>query len=138
MSRILAIDYGKSRCGIAVSDPLQIIGSPLQTVATKSLVDFLKQYAGTENLDSIVVGEPKHLDNTPVLLEKEIQQMIKTLKVVLPEIPIHRVDERFTSKMAVQTMVMDGTKKKERQLKENIDKVSASLILQTYLELKSK
>ncbi len=133
MARIIALDYGKRRTGIAVTDELQLIASGLGTVNTKDLLQFLKDYIAKENIARIVVGEPKQRDNTPSELEASIQVFLKSLKTSFPLIPIDRQDERFTSKVAVQTMVEAGLKKKQRRNKELIDEISATLILQTYL-----
>lgn len=133
MGRILALDYGKKRTGIAVTDELQIIASGLTTVETKDVFSFLKKYVTSEKVEVFVVGEPKQMDNTPSESEVLIQKFIKQLQKNFPDIPIERVDERFTSKMAFQTMIDAGLKKKKRQNKELIDEISATLILQNYL-----
>ena len=133
MARIIALDYGKQRTGIAVTDELQLIASGLTTVNTKELLQFLKDYAAHEKVARIVVGEPKQLDNSPSESEEAIQVFLKRLKESFPLIPVDRQDERFTSKLAVQTMVKSGLKKKKRQNKGLIDEISATLILQSYL-----
>ena len=133
MGRILALDYGKKRTGIAVTDELQIIASGLTTVETKDVFSFLKKYVTSEKVEVFVVGEPKQMDNTPSESEVLIQKFIKQLQKNFPDIPIERVDERFTSKMAFQTMIDAGLKKKKRQNKALIDEISATLILQNYL-----
>ncbi|WP_297690851.1 Holliday junction resolvase RuvX [uncultured Eudoraea sp.] len=133
MARIIALDYGKQRTGIAVTDELQLIASGLATVKTEDLLQFLKDYIAKENIARIVVGEPKQRDNTPSEIETSIQVFLKSLKTSFPLIPIDRQDERFTSKVAVQTMVEAGLKKKQRRKKELIDEISATLILQSYL-----
>lgn len=133
MARIIALDYGKQRTGIAVTDDLQLIASGLTTVNTKDLLQFLKDYAAQEKIARIVVGEPRQRDNSPSESEAAIQVFLKKLKESFPLIPIDRQDERFTSKVAVQTMVEAGLKKKKRQNKELIDEISATLILQSYL-----
>lgn len=133
MARIIALDYGKQRTGIAVTDELQLIASGLATVETKDLLQFLKDYVEQENIARIVVGEPKQLDNTPSESEVSIQSFLKKLKTSFPLIPIDRQDERFTSKVAFQTMIEAGLKKKQRRNKELIDEISATLILQSYL-----
>ncbi|MEO1031766.1 MAG: Holliday junction resolvase RuvX [Bacteroidota bacterium] len=137
MGRILAIDYGTKRTGLAVTDELQIIASGLTTVATKDLLQFLKDYVASENVEKFVVGEPKQMDNTASESEVHIQKFLEQLTKVIPHIPIERVDERFTSKMAFQTMIDSGLKKKQRQNKALIDEISATLILQSYLSKKS-
>lgn len=133
MGRILAIDYGKKRTGIAVTDELQLIASGLATVETNYILDFLKEYLSHENVEVFVVGEPKQMDNTPSESEPLIQKFLNQLIKAFPNIPIERVDERFTSKMAFQTMIDSGLKKKKRQDKALIDEISATLILQNYL-----
>ncbi|PWK17705.1 Holliday junction resolvase RuvX [Xanthomarina spongicola] len=133
MGRILAIDFGKVRTGIAVTDELQIIASGLETVATKELIEFLKNYTTSENVELFVVGEPKQMDNNPSESEALIIPFLEKLKKAIPKIPIERVDERFTSKMAVQTMIDSGLSKKKRKNKALVDEISATLILQSYL-----
>ncbi|WP_019668511.1 Holliday junction resolvase RuvX [Eudoraea adriatica] len=133
MARIIALDYGKQRTGIAVTDELQLIASGLTTVNTKELLQFLKDYAAREKIARIVVGEPKQRDNSPSESEEAIQVFLKRLKESFPLIPVDRQDERFTSKLAFQTMVNSGLKKKKRQNKGLIDEISATLILQSYL-----
>lgn len=133
VGRILAIDYGKKRTGLAVTDVLQISTNGLDTVLTENLFDFLKKYLSREDVESIVVGEPLKMDDTHSEIEKDIRKFIKKLSNQFPRIPVHREDERFTSKMAVQTMIDGGIKKKKRREKELVDKVSATLILQSYL-----
>lgn len=133
MARILAIDYGKKRTGIAVTDELQLIASGLTTVDTAIIFSFLKDYFEKENVELILVGEPKQMDNTPSESEVLIKPFIEKLKMQLPNIEIKRVDERFTSKMAFQTMIDSGLKKKQRQNKALIDEISATIILQSYL-----
>lgn len=133
MGRILGIDYGLKRTGIAVTDEMQIIASGLTTVPTKELILFLKDYTSKENVDLFVIGEPKQMNNTPSESEKLITGFLKDLKKEIPKIPIQRVDERFTSKMAFQTMIDGGLKKKQRQNKALVDEISATLILQSYL-----
>ncbi|WP_431158700.1 Holliday junction resolvase RuvX [Winogradskyella poriferorum] len=137
MGRILAIDYGTKRTGIAVTDELQIIASGLTTVATPELLDFLKDYLEKENVDKIVVGEPKQMNNTASESEVYIKTFLKKLTKAIPHITIERVDERFTSKMAFQTMIDSGLKKKQRRNKALVDEISATLILQSYLASQS-
>ena len=136
MARIIALDFGKQRTGIAVTDELQLIASGLTTINTKDLLQYLKEYTAKENIAGIVVGEPKQWDNTPSESEALIQPFLKKLKETFPSIPIDRQDERFTSKVALQTMVEAGLKKKQRRNKELIDEISATLILQSYLNRK--
>ena len=133
MSRILAIDFGKVRTGIAVTDELQIIASGLTTVATSELIPFLKDYTQKEKVSLFLVGLPKQMDNSESESEVLIAPFLEKLKKHFPTIPIKRVDERFTSKMAFQTMIDGGLKKKQRQNKELIDEISATIILQSYL-----
>ena len=134
MSRALAIDYGKKRCGIAVTDPLNIIATALDTVATKDLVDYVTRYCSEEEVDHIVLGKPMHRDGNPVELYQDILGCKIKLKKALPHIEFHEEDERFTSKMASQTLVQAGYKKKDRKKRENIDKISAVIILQSWME----
>lgn len=133
MGRIVALDYGKKRTGIAVTDELQLIASGLKTVPTTDLLDFLKNYEAKEDIDKWVVGEPRQMDNTPSESEAMIRAFIKKLRLHFPEIPVEREDERFTSKMAVQTMIKGGLKKKQRTDKALVDEISATLILQSYM-----
>ena len=133
MARIIALDFGKQRTGIAVTDELQLIASGLTTINTKDLLQYLKEYTAKENIAGIVVGEPKQWDNTPSESEVSIQIFLKKLRTSFPLIPIDRQDERFTSKVAFQTMIDSGLKKKQRRNKELIDEISATLILQSYL-----
>jgi putative Holliday junction resolvase len=133
MARILAIDYGKVRTGIAVTDELQIIASGLTTVATKELVSFLKTYISKEKVELFIVGEPKQMNNLPSESEVLIAPFLKKLSQTFPNIPVTRVDERFTSKMAFQTMIDSGLKKQQRKNKSLVDEISATLILQSYL-----
>jgi len=133
MGRILAIDYGKVRTGIAVTDELQIIASGLTTVSTKELLEFLSAYTKNEAVDMFIVGLPKQMNNELSESEALIVPFLKKLETKFPNIPIQRVDERFTSKMAFQTMIDSGLKKKQRQNKALIDEISATIILQTYL-----
>ena len=137
MGRILAVDYGKKRLGLAVTDPLKIIGSALATIPTHEIFDFLKNYFSKEPVEKLVVGLPKQMNNQPSESMPLINQFVAQFKKQFPEIPVQMVDERFTSKLAVQTMVMGGVKKKDRQNKAMIDTVSAAIILQSYLESES-
>lgn len=136
MGRIVAIDYGQKRTGIAVTDPLKLIASGLTTVNTPSLIDFLRQYHESECIDLIVIGEPKQMNNTPSESEVYISSFLKTLENEFPNIPMERIDERFTSKIAFRTMIDSGIPKKKRQNKDLIDEISATLILQSYLNQK--
>ncbi len=133
MARILAIDYGTKRTGIAVTDELQIIASGLTTVETKELLPFLKEYISKEKVELFLVGEPKQMNNEVSESETSIQYFLKKLSIAIPEMPIKRVDERFTSKMAFQTMIDSGLKKGQRKNKALVDEISATIILQSYL-----
>ena len=133
MGRLLAIDYGSKRTGVAVTDEMQIIASGLTTVDTNNIINFLKSYIDKESVDLILIGLPKQMNNELSESEPLILKFIKTLDKELPDIPIHRVDERFTSKMAFQTMIDSGLKKKARRNKALIDEISATIILQSYL-----
>ncbi|RMA58571.1 Holliday junction resolvase RuvX [Ulvibacter antarcticus] len=133
MGRILAIDYGTKRTGIAITDELQMIASGLTTVATKELFIFLENYFASEKVVLILVGEPKQKDGTHSDVEVEIQKFLKQFRKKYPEMEIKRVDERYTSKMAFQTMIDSGLKKKQRRNKALIDEISATIILQEYL-----
>lgn len=134
MGRILAVDYGRKRCGIAVTDPLQMIASPLVTVETSRLWDFLKEYMAKEEVECLVVGEPRQMDYTPSENERYIQPFLGRFKKAYPQIALEREDERFTSKMAFRAMIEGGLKKKQRQDKALVDSTSATLILQSYME----
>ena len=134
MGRILAIDYGQKRVGLAVTDELQIIATGLDTVHSKDIFIYLKDYLKNEEVDCFVVGEPKQMNNKVSESAKFIEPFVKKLKKEFPDITIKRYDERFTSKIAIQSMITAGLKKKDRQKKETVDKISAVLILQSYLE----
>lgn len=136
MSRILAIDYGKKRTGLAVTDPMQIIASGLTTVATTELIDFILKYVAQEKVERIIVGHPKQMNNEDSENMKRIIPFINLLKKKLPAIPIELVDERFTSVLAHQAMLDGGLKKKARQNKALVDEISATIILQSYMETK--
>ncbi len=136
MSRILAIDYGEKRTGIAVSDPLQIIANGLTTVDTPQLEQFLADYLSHEEVERIVVGFPKTLRNEPAAVTAKIMPFVERLKARFPKIPVELVDERFTSKIAFQAMIDGGLTKKERRNKGLIDKVSATILLEEFLERK--
>ena len=136
LGRIIALDFGKKRTGIAVTDELRIIASGLTTVATHELVPFLQKYIADEKVDVIIVGEPKQMDNTPSESEALIQPFLNRLAKVFPEMPVERQDERFTSKMAFQTMIDSGLKKNQRRNKALVDEISATIILQAYLNRK--
>jgi putative Holliday junction resolvase len=137
MSRILCIDYGKKRTGIAVTDPLQIIATGLTTVDSPELISFLKKYFLQEEVELIVIGEPKNLDDSDTHATPLVKQIIKRLEKEFPKIPIKKVDERFTSKMAKRAMLDMGMKKKDRRNKRTVDEIAATIMLQQYMEEKS-
>ncbi|MBR1991577.1 MAG: Holliday junction resolvase RuvX [Bacteroidales bacterium] len=134
MARIIAIDYGQKRVGFAATDELRICANALDTVHVTQAFDYLKNYLEKENVDAIVIGEPRKLDNTPSDSSRFIEPFVNRVKKAFPTIPIVRVDERFTSRIAFQTMIDAGLKKKDRQDKALVDKISATIILQTYLQ----
>ncbi|HPS45808.1 MAG TPA: Holliday junction resolvase RuvX [Bacteroidales bacterium] len=134
MGRIIAIDYGQKLVGIAVTDELQITANALTTIHSKDILNFLSEYIAKENVECIVVGEPKQLDDTESQSEKFIIPFLKQLQKLFPLIPIKRYDERFTSKMAFQTMIDAGLKKQDRKNKLLLNSISATIILQSYLE----
>ena len=136
MSRILAIDYGKKRTGVAVTDILQIIANGLTTVATPELMDFILKYVEKEPVERIIVGHPKQMNNEDSENMKRITPFVNQLRKKLPNIPVELVDERFTSVLAHQAMLDGGLKKKARQNKALVDEISATIILQSYLETK--
>lgn len=137
MGRIIAIDLGTKRTGIAVTDPLQILANPLETIETSRLLDFLKSYMTKEAVDTIVLGLPTRLDGSANEMTPRVMDLKGTLEKHFPTKKIELVDERFTSKMAMQSMIAMGSKKKDRKEKSgNLDKVSAAIILQSYLEKK--
>ncbi|MDQ7916874.1 Holliday junction resolvase RuvX [Mesonia sp. MT50] len=133
MARILALDFGTKRTGIAVTDELQIIASGLTTVATKDLMAFLKTYFEKEKVELMVVGEPTQKDGSASQSEVYIQSFLEEFAKQFPQMPVKREDERFTSKMAFQTMIDSGLKKKQRRNKALVDEISATIILQNYL-----
>ncbi|WP_247237503.1 Holliday junction resolvase RuvX [Telluribacter sp. SYSU D00476] len=134
MARLLAIDYGAKRTGIAVTDPLQIIATALDTVRSHDLLDFLKKYTQQEPVEAFIVGMPRRLDNTATNNTPLVEAFIKRLRNTFPDIPVYTHDERFTSSMALQSMIAGGSKKSDRREKGNIDKISATIILQSYME----
>lgn len=135
MSRILAIDYGTKRTGLAVTDPQRIIATGLTTVHSKDVLKFIVDYCKNEDVDIFVVGEPRNMNNTPSEITPQIDQFIKLLKKTFPANRIDRMDERFTSKIAMQTLITGGLKKMDRRNKELIDLTSAIIILQSYMEM---
>ena len=134
MSRILAIDYGKKRTGIAVTDPMQIIANGLTTVPTHTLMDFLMNYVQKEQVERIIIGHPKQMYNEDSENMKNIVPFMNQLKKKMPQMPVELVDERFTSVLAHQAMLTGGLKKKDRQNKALVDEISATIILQSYME----
>jgi putative Holliday junction resolvase len=133
LARVLAIDFGKIRTGIAVSDELKIIASGLTTVNTSDLLSFLKEYTSKEKVELFLMGLPKKMDNSDSESEVLILPFLKKIEKLFPQIPMKRIDERFTSKMAFQTMIDSGMKKKQRRNKAMVDEISATIILQSYL-----
>lgn len=136
MGRILSIDYGKKRTGLAVTDPLQIIATALDVVETASLIHYLKSYVKKEQVDAIVIGLPKDLKNQETEMTAAVRQFATHLNTLFPNIPTHFLDERFTTSIALQTMIDGGMKKKDRQKKGAADKISATIILQDFLTSK--
>lgn len=136
MGRILAIDYGKKRVGLAVTDPMQMIANGLDTIHPNELMKYLDKYCSSENVETIVVGYPKQMNNTDSEAVEYIRPFLKKLRKQFPDIPVELEDERFTSKMALDTMIQGGMKKKQRQDKSNVDRISATIILQSFLERK--
>jgi len=134
MGRILAIDYGMKRTGLAVTDPLRIIATALDTVNTDDLIEYLKKYFQKEEVEKAIIGLPKRLNNTDSETAPAVRRFMEIFKAAFPEKPIQAVDERFTSSMAQQAMIAGGMKKKDRQVKGNVDKISAVLILQSYMQ----
>jgi putative Holliday junction resolvase len=134
MARIMAIDLGRKRCGIAVTDPLQIIANGLTTVESGKLAHWVVDYVGKEEVEAIVIGEPKDMHNNPSDCSKYIEPLVNRLRKLLPDMRIVRYDERFTSVMAHQTMIDAGLKKKQRQDKALVDTVAATILLQSYME----
>jgi putative Holliday junction resolvase len=137
MGRILAIDYGTKRIGLAVTDPLQIFASPLNTVSPADFDSFIADYVKTEEVDDFVIGYPVQMNNLPSESVRYINPFIKKLKKSFPDKHFHLVDERFTSQMAVRTMIEGGVKKRDRQDKSMVDKISAAIILQSFLDNRS-
>lgn len=136
LGRIIAIDYGQKKVGFAVTDELQIIANGLETVHVSKAFDFLKDYVSKEKVDVIVIGDPRKMDNSQSDSARFIEPFVNRVKKEIPDIPVVRMDERFTSKMAFQTMIDAGLGKKARQNKELVDKISATIILQSYLFMK--
>ena len=133
-TKVIALDFGMKRTGIAISDEMKMIASGLRTVETRKLMQELKKIIEEESIDTLVVGQPKHIDGKPMQLEKNILFFIEDVQALFPSLIIKRIDERFTSKMAFQTMIDSGLKKKQRQNKGLVDEISATIILQNYLQ----
>jgi putative Holliday junction resolvase len=136
MARILALDWGAKRIGIAVTDPLQIICSPLETVDSSKIIDFLKVYCIEEEIETFVVGEPLQLDGGEAKTMPKVRELVQLLQTTFPNIPIAMQDERFTSSDALQIIRQSGLRKKQQHDKRRLDRVSAALILESYLEAK--
>jgi putative Holliday junction resolvase len=134
LARILSIDYGRKRTGLAVTDPLQIIASGLATVSTSELFDWLKAYVGREAVELIVMGEPRQLDGSPSENLARVQQFVNRWRKAVPSIPIEYYDERFTSALAHRAMLDGGLRKKERQNKALVDEISATILLEDYMQ----
>lgn len=135
MGRILAIDYGTKRVGLAVTDPLKIISTPLDTMHSKDVEDFLKEYHQKETIEALVIGMPLQTNSSEESANaKNVRNFINRIKKVFPDIPIHLEDERYTSSIAMDTMIRGGMKKKDRRNKGNVDKISAVIILQSFME----
>ena len=137
MARILAVDYGQKRTGIAVTDPLQLISNGLDTVNSYDIINYLKNYFGKEQVELVVIGYPKQMNNSPSEAVRYVNQFIKNFEKNFPEKKYFLMDERFTSKMAFQTMIEGGVKKQQRRNKALIDKISATIILQSYMDMKT-
>ncbi|MGF7217896.1 putative Holliday junction resolvase [Spirosoma lacussanchae] len=138
MARLLAIDYGQKRTGIAVTDPLQLIASALETVPSHEMIKYLKAYVQREPVEAFIVGLPRRLDGTDSENAARVRKFVGHLQNALPDIPVYWHDERFTSQMALQAMIAGGSNKKDRREKGNIDKVSAAIILQSFMESKKE
>lgn len=136
MPRVLAIDYGLKRTGLAVTDELQIIASGLTTVSSNEVIAYLKQYFQQEDVIKVIIGEPKQMNGQPSESAPLIEKFVAEFKVNFPHITVERADERFTSKMAFQTMIESGLKKKQRQNKALVDEIAATILLQDYLTRK--
>lgn len=134
MGRILAIDYGHKRVGLAVTDPLQLIATPLETIHSQDLLAYLKAYHQREPLDALVIGMPKNLQNEATDSTSAVVGVVRRLRKEFPGVPVHEMDERFTSRMAHAAMLAGGLGKKDRRDKATVDKVAATIILQSYLE----
>ena len=138
MDRIIGIDYGRKRVGVAVSDPLGIFASPLDTVPAAKIIDYLKKYAETESVTRFVVGYPMNMDNTPSEAAADVDIFLKNLAKAFPAVPVTLEDERFTSVLAHRAMIEGGMKAKDRRDKSSVDKISAAIILQSFIDRNSK
>jgi putative Holliday junction resolvase len=134
MARVMSFDYGTKRIGIAVTDPLQMIATGLDNIHPKDIIEYLKKYLQTEQVETFVVGEPKQMDNTPSQSAVHVRGFVNLLKKTFPEIPVDMMDERFTSKMASAAILAGGVKKAGRQNKALVDTVSAVILLQSWME----
>ena len=137
MARLLGIDYGLKRVGLAITDPLQIIATALETVPTTNLIPYLETYCKNENIEAFIVGMPRNLDGQATDSTSAVEKFVDVLKSKFPAYPVHLHDERYTSRMALNAMIAGGSTKKDRRKKENIDKLSAVIILQSYMESQS-
>lgn len=135
MPRILALDYGTLRVGLAVTDPMQLVANTLTTLEEKEVIPFLKKYIPEEQVVALVVGKPMRMDGRETHASQPVEKFVALLRQTFPHTPVHLVDERFTSRMAQQSLLAMGMKKKDRQKKEHIDQVSAAIILQTWLDM---
>jgi len=133
MGRIMAIDFGFKRTGLAITDPLKIIANPLETVSTGGLFSTLDKYVSSGELEELVVGLPRKLDGSDTHTTAAVRDLVEKLKAKFPTIPVHLIDERFTSSLAKDTLLRGGVKKMKRRVKGNVDKISAAIILQSYL-----
>ena len=138
MNRTIGIDYGKARTGVAVSDPLGIFASPLETVPSAKIIDDLKNYARTETIERFVVGYPYNLDGRPAQAAPDVECFLQKLRKAFPGIPVELEDERFTSVLAHRAMIEGGMKKSDRRDKNSVDRISAAIILQSYIDRKKK
>ena len=136
MDRIIGIDYGRARVGVAVSDPLGIFASPLETVPSAKIIEYLQKYASAETVVKFVVGYPLNLNGAPAQAAADVDAFLKQLQKAFPETPVALEDERFTSVLAHRAMIDGGMKKSERRDKNSVDKISAAIILQSYLDKK--
>ena len=137
MNRIVGIDYGRARVGVAVSDPLRIFASPVETVPSAKIIEYLKKYALSETVERFVVGWPLNMNGAPAQAAPDVEAFLKQLRKAFPDVPVSLEDERFTSVLAHRAMIDGGMKKSERRDKNSVDRISAAIILQSYLDRKS-